>query len=95
MSKKETLPDGAAKDTATPAFDQEQPTHDMIHIDIHIYVSTTVHNTRDSVMQVGTTRLKRNATYVDSSDRSSAYRTQLRKRLCNKSPCSYALLILF
>ena len=46
-------------------------------------------------MQVGTTRLKRNATYVASSDRSSAYRTQLRKRLCNKSPCSYALLILY
>ena len=33
MSKKETLTDGAAKDTATPAFDQQQPTHDMIHID--------------------------------------------------------------
>ena len=46
-------------------------------------------------MQVGTTRLKRNAAYAASSDRSSAYRTQLRKRLCNKSPCSYALLILY
>ena len=33
MSKKEMLTDGAAKDTDTLAFDQQQPTQDMIHID--------------------------------------------------------------